>query len=208
MRTIIDDLSNLFGALTLNNIIFFIAITSLVILVVTFIYFIKLNKEEKMIETDEEEIEEEIDESTEELLSDLICSISGEEDKTPSVKEELDVLPRADDEPEVLLDLKALTENIDKVNEKIGIDFDVYEKEQEEKAIISYDELLKSSVASKINYVEEKEDEGLSIKQVDLDNLTSYDESGTIKVPEVKLISYEKEEAFLKALQDLSKILS
>ena len=48
-----------------------------------------------------------------------------------------------------------------------------YEKEQEEKAIISYEELVNSIKKKKINYEDEKNDKDVSIKKIDLDNLIS-----------------------------------
>ncbi len=83
------------------------------------------------------------------------------------------------------------------------IDFTDYEKDQEEKAIISYDELLSKEGNYKINYENEEYLDDLSVKKFDLDNLVT-EEDKDVK-PEFKghVISYAKEEEFLKALKQL-----
>ncbi len=88
------------------------------------------------------------------------------------------------------------------------VNLNQYEEEQEEKAIISYEELLKHKNDFALNYSEEENiDDDLTIKKVDLDNLVN-------KEVEIKpsmvatVISYEKEEAFLKALKTLQQKLN
>ena len=110
-------------------------------------------------------------------------------------------------------------EDIDLKNISRAIEEDVpnpiilnyYEKEQEEKAIISYDELIASQSKNEevINYKEEKDIEGLKVKSFDLNNLTT-----TIDLPKAKaekespqLYNYKKEEEFLDALKRLQKSL-
>src|SRR5574344_1191256 len=93
-----------------------------------------------------------------------------------------------------------------------------YEKEQEEKAIISYDELINSQQHSEVNYKKEEDIAGLKIKAVDTDNFTKPIELPKIKKEEnyandissnqVILISYDKEEAFLETLKKLQKLLN
>lgn len=83
-----------------------------------------------------------------------------------------------------------------------------YEEDQEEKAIISYDELLERTNEWAINYSEEENVAGdLTIKKVDLNNLTNKEVSLKPNI-KVSLISYEKEEAFLAALKELQKLLN
>lgn len=105
-----------------------------------------------------------------------------------------------------MLDLKEITKRIEESSRNINIDLTPYEKEQEEKAIISYDELVKSNSNMKINYKEEAEDDGIKVKQVDLDNLAQLDKNSSDT--KVTVISYEKEEAFLEALKNLENMLS
>ena len=80
-----------------------------------------------------------------------------------------------------------------------------YEREQEENAIISYDELLSNTRNNKINYVDERINDNVSVKKFDLDNLVSEEEEQP-KVA-VRVVTYEHEEAFLAALKQLQKLL-
>ena len=84
------------------------------------------------------------------------------------------------------------------------IELNDYEKEQEENAIISYDELVNNARNNKINYVDEKINDSISVKKFDLDNLVSEEEEKPINV---RVLSYEHEEAFLAALKQLQKLL-
>ena len=77
-----------------------------------------------------------------------------------------------------------------------------YEEEQEQRAIISYDELLEKQKDLKINYEEEQQIGDITVKKVDIDNISTPVEKEESK-PIV--ISYEKEEAFLEALKKLQK---
>lgn len=80
-----------------------------------------------------------------------------------------------------------------------------YEKDQEDKAIISYDELIKKGNYNQINYEDEKRNDDLEIKKINLENTNNFnvDEIKT----EVRVISYQKEEEFLKALKVLQASL-
>ena len=95
-----------------------------------------------------------------------------------------------------------------------------YEKEQEAKAIISYDELVATTnkPEEEINYKKEEDIEGLTVKALDLENLTrpvelpKMKESTIIDKPQdnirTVLISYEKEEAFLETLKKLQSLIN
>ena len=103
--------------------------------------------------------------------------------------------------------LKEITEALENA-EPSAVNLNRYEEEQEEKAIISYDELLKRKNDFAINYSEEENlDEDLTVKKVDLDNLINRD---IVVKPEIKVavISYQKEEAFLEALKQLQQKLN
>lgn len=87
------------------------------------------------------------------------------------------------------------------------INFTEYEKDQEDKAIISYDELLnKKTTNYSLNYETEELKDDLTVKKVDLDNLINQDNKITSNI-EVRVISFAKEEAFLQALKQLQKEL-
>lgn len=81
-----------------------------------------------------------------------------------------------------------------------------YEEEQERNAIISYDELVKNKDKNVLSYDEEYENkiENIDVKKINIidNNLNESKE----KI-EVKLMSYENEEAFLIALKQLQKNL-
>ena len=87
------------------------------------------------------------------------------------------------------------------------IDFTPYEKEEEEKAIISYDELLSNTGQYELNYLNEEKNGDVLVKTVDLNNLINVKKSEPIKM-EVHLMSLRKEEEFLKTLKELSKSLN
>ncbi len=100
--------------------------------------------------------------------------------------------------------VKEIRENMK--NDDVVINFTDYEKDQEEKAIISYDELLNKSNKYGLNYEKEDIYDDLSVKKVDLDNLVN--KNSEIKVnSDVRVISFAKEEAFLEALKRLQKEL-
>lgn len=146
-------------ALRLVDIIFFFAVLILMILIVTLIYFIKINNE-----TEEKDLEE-----TQEMkiAKELRDSMKNSE---PTIK------------------------------------FTDYEKDQEDKAIISYDELLNKGNNYELNYEKEEMHDDLSVKKIDLDNLVNKN-NNTVSNIEVRLISFQKEEAFLEALKRLQKEL-
>ena len=111
------------------------------------------------------------------------------------------------EENKEIASLKEITEALEQA-EPSTINLNKYEEEQEEKAIISYDELLKRKNDFAINYSDEDVfDDDLIVKKVDLDNLVNKD---IVEKPKIKVsvISYEKEEAFLKALKQLQQKLN
>lgn len=101
-----------------------------------------------------------------------------------------------------MIDLERITKNIEKDYKPANINLTSYEQEQEDNAIISYQELLNSKDKNHVNYdngFNNKTD--IDIKKVDLNNnrKNDFDQSRI----NVSLMSYEKEEAFLKALKQL-----
>ena len=115
--------------------------------------------------------------------------------------------PKNDNNNDEITSLKEITEALENAAPS-AINLNKYEEDQEEKAIISYDELLKRKNDFAINYSEEESlDDDLTVKKVDLDNLINKE----VRVkPEIKVsvISYEKEEAFLEALKKLQQTLN
>ena len=100
--------------------------------------------------------------------------------------------------------VKELKENMKKSEPTIN--FTNYEKDQEDKAIISYDELLHKNTNYALNYEKEEMHDDLLVKKVDLENLVSKSSVDTPSI-EVRVISFAKEEAFLEALKQLQKEL-
>ena len=101
--------------------------------------------------------------------------------------------------------VKDIKDNMNKEDSSVVINLSDYEKDQEDKAIISYDELLHKSNKYGINYENEELKDDLSIKKVDLENFSTKVEE-PIKSDAI-VISFAKEEAFLEALKRLQKEL-
>lgn len=77
-----------------------------------------------------------------------------------------------------------------------------YEKEQEQKAIISYDELLQKNECEKLNYESDEIIDEIHVKKVDLTKPPQVTDLPRSKVPSEPGI-YQKEEAFLESLKKL-----
>lgn len=106
-------------------------------------------------------------------------------------------------------DIEAVTKAIEKDYKPETIRLTSYEEEQENNAVISYEELLKNKDKKSVSYDDEYEFEEptLSVKKFDLTNTSETPVIDESKL-KVQLMSYEKEEEFLKALKDLQSNLS
>ena len=104
--------------------------------------------------------------------------------------------------------IESIKETIEREYKAGNIELTDYEKEQEENAIISYEELIKSKDKYTVSYDEEykAETDEISIRKINLDevNVKNEETSGL----QVKLMSYDKEEAFLTALKQLQQNLT
>ena len=161
------------------------------------------------------------------LIVTLIYIIKINDDDLELIDGDIDEVGTQEDDDEEL-DLAKISKEIDESPAR-PIVLNDYEKEQEEKAIISYDELLKTKdLREEINYIKEEELGDLKIKSVDMKELTkpielpkikeeykklvNLDDEEEKKEMEVKannvLISYEKEEEFLQALKKLQRLLN
>lgn len=106
------------------------------------------------------------------------------------------------------IDLEAITKNIESNYRPINIELTSYEKEQENNAIISYDELVKSRNTKTINYDDSfVNSTNVDVKKVNLELNTKIDNYEVEPPVDVCMMSYEKEEAFLKALRQLQRDL-
>ncbi len=110
-----------------------------------------------------------------------------------------------------ILDLKELSKKLENIPHNTNnINLTRFEEEQEEKAIISYDELLKNRDNVKIGYESTELKDDIEVKKIDLDS------TGEIELDPIKkelnskitLVSYEHEEEFLKSLKELQYLLN
>ena len=96
-----------------------------------------------------------------------------------------------------MIDLEAITRNLEENYQPPVIELTNYEKAQEESAVISYEELLKRKNTNVVNYDDSYVNEtNVEVKKIDLrDNI----EPTTMEIMntkvEVRLFDYEKEEA-------------
>lgn len=106
-------------------------------------------------------------------------------------------------------DIEAVTKAIEKDYKPETIRLTSYEEEQENNAVISYEELLKNKDKISVSYDDEYEFEEptLNVKKFDLTNTSETPVIDESKL-KVQLMSYEKEEEFLKVLKDLQSNLS
>lgn len=141
--------------------VFFFTVVFLIVLVVSLIYFIKINEE--ILESDNK-------------IND----------------------------PD---NLRAIASSI-KSAPKEPIAFTSYEQEQEDKAIISYDELLSNTGEFQLNYIDEEQKGDLSVKKIDLSNLINSSVKTDPPKIEVHLISLKREEEFLQTLKELQRSLN
>lgn len=196
---LIEDIYKFFEILSFVDITFLIAVITLLILLVTLIYFIRINKD-VLDENDFFPPSNNINKkSLEEEKNDIVEKIE--------VKEQEDFLEEYNDEEGELLDLESLTKKLKEEEANDRINCTEYEKDQEEKAIISYEELLQKHNKYAINYEKEEIMDDLIVKKVNLNDLVNKNEEEQIN-SEVRVISYGKEEAFLNALKELNSLLN
>ncbi|MDD5865652.1 MAG: hypothetical protein PUD07_04135 [bacterium] len=152
-----SDIIVFLKSLTFIDYIFFFTVVFLMVLIISLIYFIKINGK---------------------VINDT-------------------TVKNSDDLQEIATALKDLK----------PISFTSFEKEEEEKAIISYDELLSNTGQFELNYSNEEKNGDVLIKKVDLNNLINDKKIDAMKI-DVHLMSLSREEEFLKTLKELQKILS
>lgn len=116
------------------------------------------------------------------------------------------VIDKKKKESDIVTDLKEIVASLEEAEAPETV-ISKYEEEQEEKAIISYDELVSKKNDFAINYSEEENIDDIVVKKVDLDNLVSKEIEDKPKI-KVTVLSYDKEEAFLKALKTLQQHLN
>ncbi len=199
---LIKDIFRFFKLLSIVDIIFLVAIVVLLILLITLFYFIRINKD--VLDEDDffppnngNEKKEQVELKEEKQMNKIIDKIH--------IEPKFDDGDEYNDEEGELLDLESLTKKL-QMEEKDRVSCTEYEKDQEEKAIISYEELLQKHNRYGLNYENEKTIDDLVIKKVDLQNLENKDIEDDFAG--VRVISYKKEEAFLSALKELNSLLN
>ncbi len=102
-------------------------------------------------------------------------------------------------------DLKTIVQNLE-IEKPSVLKLTDYEAEQEEKAIISYEELVAKNKLGNVSFSEEKiKDDEITIKKINLDTLI---ENKSQEIKPICFYNYEREEAFLKKLKALNHLLS
>jgi len=194
MINIFKDIYRFIGYLSFVDIVFFASIIALLILLVVLFYFIKINKE--VINEDD-------------LFNIVDKEVKNKKkaDNTVEIQEEKSDEDAFSDENGNLLNLETLTKKLKTEENMDIINCNDYEKDQEEKAIISYDELLEKSNKYAINYEKEEVIDDLIVKKIDMNNFNNIDGKIAEK-EEVRVISYDHEEAFLRALKELNSLLN
>ncbi len=179
MADFLKDIGNMIASFAFVDYVLYFAVIALIMLIVSLIYVMREEKEEK--------------------------EIKEKEDKKESIMPI--ELPKKEEE----IDLKSIVNTINE-NPSPLVDMTAYEEEQEQKAIISYDELLKESRQNVINYErEEMVDDLIPVKKISVnitDEIEKEPPENTYENKPLILFSYEKEEAFLKALQQLNELLN
>lgn len=197
---LLNDIYNFIRSLSFVDVVFLVAIITLLILLVTLVYFIRINKdvlEEKEFLVSSNELKTE-----EDIVKDKNIDI-----KQFEIQNNENIVEEYNDEEGELLDLESLTKKLKAEENVERINCTEYEKDQEEKAIISYDELIQKHNRFAINYEKEEVIDDLIVKKVNLNDLVNRNEKEEMN-EEVRVISYQKEEAFLSALKELNSLLN
>lgn len=199
MNSVLRDIWSMISSMSFIDFILYFAVITLIVLVVSLIYVMYVEKMENMKASMTLKSEDNI-----------------LKEETPLFEEE-----QTSDEQIGELDLLSVIDEINE-NPKPLVDMTVYEEEQEKRAIISYEELLASSQAGVVYDKEEMIDDVIPVKKLSLNTIDSPKEitylekepkieieSNVVETPiSSQLFSYEKEEKFLKALQQLSELLN
>ena len=187
---VLDVFRNFIASLTFMDLLFLTAMLILIILMIILIYYIKVNQvDSNNITVEEKKVPTNNDAVNNQIANNVVNSINSD----------------YDDEEGELMDLETLTKYIKDKNED-NSSYNAYELEQEQKAIISYDELLKKANQNAVQYL----DNGNNfVRKIDIDKINvPQQQVQTISLNKnVALVSYAEEEAFLEALKKLQSQL-
>ncbi|MGN1337679.1 MAG: hypothetical protein ACI4WW_04310 [Candidatus Coprovivens sp.] len=196
-----------------NELFFYVIIIMLVFIAICL--FVLIFNQNKQLEA---RLTKDIDDKIEDMKEEAIDQIDTKE--LPIIKEEIETLDEeitnGDINEEVpisiseLENLQSLTKELELAPKMKAVNLTQYEVEQEERAIISYDELISKSDNVSIVYSDTNTNDNVLVKKVDLEK-TGKIELDPIKKEinsRVNVISYEHEESFLNALKDLQDLLN
>lgn len=189
-----------------TNTITILLVSILVVLLVIVFIMISNQRKQKMKKLSTKELPKE---NTENVISasveedEAVAEIKVESEKKEDLSEKEDATT-----PEIS-SLEAIKMELLKEKNKPESQLSSYEQEQEEKAIISYDELIAQSNNVSIEYSNITKNDDVLIKQVDLEK------TGKIELDPIKRalnskisLSYEHEQEFLESLKQLQKLLN
>ena len=122
----------------------------------------------------------------------------------------IETKPKEKTNTDELSELQESSKELENIAKQKAVELTSYEEEQEEKAIISYDELLSKTQNVSISYSDSSIQDDISIKKVDLEK------TGKIELDPLKqelntripTMSYDHEEEFLETLKQLQKLLN
>ena len=182
------------------DIVFLSSLVTLLILIVILCYFIIINRgvitENDIFSVLDNLVKEDNNKFVDiPIKDDMIEKTSLKEEKISTDEEECE-----------LLDLKGLEEKLKK-QESERPDCTRYELDQEEKAIISYEELLQKHNNYAVNYEKEEVLDDVIVKKVNLNDLANKNEEVKLET-DIRVISYSKEEEFLNSLRELNELLN
>ena len=196
-----------------NELFFYVIIIMLVFIAICL--FVLIFNQNKQLEA---RLTKDIDDKIEDMKEEAIDQIDTKE--LPIIKEEIETfdeeITNGDINEEVpisiseLENLQSLTKELELAPKMKAVNLTQYEVEQEERAIISYDELISKSDNVSIVYSDTNTNDNVLVKKVDLEK-TGKIELDPIKKEinsRVNVISYEHEESFLNALKDLQDLLN
>lgn len=191
---------NIIDTITESDSVFVVLVIILVAISVAMFYLIySQNKEMKVLAKQNRQKNYETKKvfESEELPDEGPNLVKVTDDKIPDKLEYTKALWQKDD-----FDLLSVSQELETMPRERKVNMTPYEEEQEEKAIISYDELVNQRNED-INYSNEykKNENDILVKQVDLDKTKKVDLS------EIDNKDYKHEEEFLKSLKDLQEVL-
>lgn len=193
-----SNLEEFFNVFFSNEIILILLVVLIIILIILIVYLVKLEKK------DNKKL----------LKQNIELNNISKNNKETVIEEEVtnndplglfnNIMPTNDEENAIISTdelIKASKDLSDTLQMDTTEIIDMYEAEQEKKAIISYEELLKNAASLNIKYEEpkEKEIDTPVVKKIEVSNSDSYVKANVESTN--KIMNYVEEEEFLKVLK-------